>query len=340
MPPIIPVANTDRVSRNTRRSRRTEREVGRTETAPASISRSSETPLRTRAQVQVPAAPVRGVGTSSGTETGPAAESMRPRGELSAVGAAAPRSAARRPAGTWRGSRRRRRRAAAAGRRGPCRSQPDSCSSQSRTYCLSNDGSAPPGCQLGGVPEPRGVGRQDLVGQHDGAVGAQAELELGVGQQQAAARGRPARPGRRRPASARAAARPAAGRRSATTVSKSTFSSCSPSAALVAGVKTGSGSREPSTSPSGSGTPQTRAATPGTPASRSRSGSRGPRTRRAPSPAARTRPRGRGTALGHVGGEHVVRHQVGELGEPPLRQLGEHPALVGDLRCRARSRRR
>ena len=40
-------------------------------------------------------------------------------------------------------------------------------------------------------------------------------------------------------------------------VSKSTFSSCSPNAAFVAGVKIGSGSRDPSTRPSGRGTPQT-----------------------------------------------------------------------------------
>ena len=42
-----------------------------------------------------------------------------------------------------------------------------------------------------------------------------------------------------------------------TTVSNGTFSSCSPSSALVAGVKIGSGSREPSTSPAGSAMPVT-----------------------------------------------------------------------------------
>ena len=40
-------------------------------------------------------------------------------------------------------------------------------------------------------------------------------------------------------------------------VAKSTFSSCSPSGALMAGVKMGSGSWSPSRSPSGSGTPHT-----------------------------------------------------------------------------------
>ncbi len=40
-------------------------------------------------------------------------------------------------------------------------------------------------------------------------------------------------------------------------VAKSTFSSCSPIGALIAGVKIGSGSFEPSTSPAGSGTPHT-----------------------------------------------------------------------------------
>ena len=40
-------------------------------------------------------------------------------------------------------------------------------------------------------------------------------------------------------------------------VAKSTFSSCSPSGALIAGVKIGCGSREPSTRPSGSSIPHT-----------------------------------------------------------------------------------
>ena len=44
----------------------------------------------------------------------------------------------------------------------------------------------------------------------------------------------------------------------ATTSANAMFSSCSPSSALVAGVKIGSGSREASTRPGGSGTPQTR----------------------------------------------------------------------------------
>ena len=42
-----------------------------------------------------------------------------------------------------------------------------------------------------------------------------------------------------------------------TTTSYDTFSSCSPSAALVAGVKIGSSSRDPSCSPAGSATPHT-----------------------------------------------------------------------------------
>ena len=40
-------------------------------------------------------------------------------------------------------------------------------------------------------------------------------------------------------------------------VAKSTFSSCSPSGALIAGVKIGCGSREPSTRPGGSSMPHT-----------------------------------------------------------------------------------
>ena len=38
-----------------------------------------------------------------------------------------------------------------------------------------------------------------------------------------------------------------------------------------------------------------------------------------------------GGAGGQLGGEDVVRDQVGELVEPPERELGEDAALVGDL---------
>ena len=101
------------------------------------------------------------------------------------------------------------------------------------------------GLPLAGRPEPRRVGGEHLVAEHDAAVAARAELELGVGQDDAAlaaissAR---AYTDRVRSRSAAAASAPT----SATTASYETFSSCSPSAALVAGVKIGSGSRDPS----------------------------------------------------------------------------------------------
>nr|WP_030348858.1 hypothetical protein [Streptomyces sp. NRRL S-1022] len=43
------------------------------------------------------------------------------------------------------------------------------------------------------------------------------------------------------------------------------------------------------------------------------------------------RPVGRG-ALGQLGADDVVVGEVAELVEPPQGELGEHPALVGDLR--------
>src|SRR5436190_5719169 len=43
----------------------------------------------------------------------------------------------------------------------------------------------PAGLVAGGRPEARGIGRQNLVGEHDRAVGAAAQLELGVGEEDA-----------------------------------------------------------------------------------------------------------------------------------------------------------
>ena len=39
-----------------------------------------------------------------------------------------------------------------------------------------------------------------------------------------------------------------------------------------------------------------------------------------------------GNLLRNVGRDHMVGHQIGQLLEPPQRQLGQHGALVRDLR--------
>ncbi len=117
----------------------------------------------------------------------------------------------------------------------------------------------------------------------------------------------------------------------AATCSKVTFSSWSPSSALVAGVKIGSGSREPSTRPAGSGHAAHRAARAvlGEPrAGEVAAGDALHRVHVEP-------PHEHGAAghgVGHRPGDEVVGHEVGELVEPPQRQLGQHTALVGDRR--------
>ena len=112
-------------------------------------------------------------------------------------------------------------------------------------------------------------------------------------------------------------------------VAKSTFSSCSPNAAFVAGVKIGSGSREPSTSPSGSGTPHTErlcwySSQPGPGEVAAGHALDGHHVE----PLAHDRPAE--DLLRHVVvAQHVVLDDVVQLREPPLRQLREHRALVG-----------
>ena len=116
----------------------------------------------------------------------------------------------------------------------------------------------------------------------------------------------------------------------ATTWSKVMNSSWVPSGALVVGVKIGSGSRDPSTSPAGRGTPEidpsrwySFSPLPGEVAA----GDALDRDHLQPAAADGTA----GELRGHVGGgDHVVGHDVGELLEPPQRQLGEHLALVRD----------
>ena len=127
-----------------------------------------------------------------------------------------------------------------------------------------------------GVPEPRRVGRHHLVdqdqlaidethlelrvGEDDPGLRASRRTGFGTGGSPRPARARPAHGRRRRPASRRRSGGQSA--RSWTVDSKSMLMSCSPSSALVAGVRIGSGSRSLSRSPGGSGTPHTGAGVP------------------------------------------------------------------------------
>ncbi len=117
-----------------------------------------------------------------------------------------------------------------------------------------------------------------------------------------------------------------------TTASKSTFSSCSPRSALVAGVKIGSGSREPSWRPGGSAFAADPPGGPVVDAAPTRSGSRGPRTRPA-NMSSRSHTTARpATSAGTSGRDQVVGDQPAQLVEPPQRHPGQDLALVGDVR--------
>ena len=189
-------------------------------------------------------------------------------------------------------------------------------------------------------PEARRVGGEHLVGEDDGAVRAAPELDLGVGEDDAALAGdllAAGVDGQREPAQRRRRCRR---RRVTSTWLKSTFSSCSPKAALVAGVKIGSGSREPSTSPGGSATPHTSPLRgvvdePGAGEIPARDALDREHRRAARRPSHVPR-----TASGTSVDTTWLRQQVGELLEPPQRQRGEDRALVGDRASAGRSRTR
>ena len=106
-------------------------------------------------------------------------------------------------------------------------------------------------------------------------------------------------------------------------------SSC-PTVAFVLGVKTGSGSWEPSESPSGSGTPEmVRGCLVGVQAEPGEIAAGDALHREHVQAAAADRPPGPfGRHVG--GGDHVVGHQARELVEPPQGELGEDLALVRD----------
>ena len=115
----------------------------------------------------------------------------------------------------------------------------------------------------------------------------------------------------------------------AETSSKVMNSSCWPSGALVVGVKIGSGSRDPSTRPVGQGYAGDGARS--LVLLESGAGEIAARDAldlhhvQAPAPDGPPGPLGR-----HVGGgDDVVGDDVAEPVEPPQRQLGEDPALVG-----------
>jgi hypothetical protein len=135
---------------------------------------------------------------------------------------------------------------------GETRSQPDAVS-QSRTYCLSNEGWTAPGDQVaagqkrdesgvstssprtsppsGATPNSNFVSARTIPA--PSAISAAREYSARVSSRSSAARAAPT---------------------AASTEAKSIASSCSPTAALVDGVKTGDGSFEPSTRPAGSAT--------------------------------------------------------------------------------------
>ena len=113
------------------------------------------------------------------------------------------------------------------------------------------------GCVPIGGPETRRVRCQHLVDEHQLAVGVEGELELGVGDDDAARR-REVR-GFEVHANARVP-HPfgqLAGRRAPPPLSKSMFSSCAPASALVEGVKMTSGSLSACLRPDGSRIPHT-----------------------------------------------------------------------------------
>jgi hypothetical protein len=124
----------------------------------------------------------------------------------------------------------------------------------------------------------------------------------------------------------------------ATTESYETFSSWSPTAALVAGVKTGSGSRDPSASPATSGSPQMPPCAVVGQSGAGQVAARHALHRHHVEPAAEHRPAAQlllvrvqdGRHLAHARRDQVAGHQVGQLLEPPHRQPGEHRALVRD----------
>ena len=245
----------------------------------------------------------------------------------------ASRSAARRPRRTWPGSARRPRRAAAAAARrtpGPSR-RPARSASRGRTACRS-DGCGAPGSHWSAGQNRRRVGGEHLVGEHERRRRARRPNSSLVSARMM--------PRSRAISSARGVdrqrevAQPVAQRRrrwSRRPSSKVTFSSCSPSSALVAGVKIGSGSREPSSRPGGSGDAADRRRSRGTRRGPSRSGSRAPRTRPGTCRAraqtiARPAPRRRARRVG----DHVVGRRCRRAGRTTTATSGEDPALVGD----------
>ena len=238
-------------------------------------------------------------------------------------------------AACWRS---RRRAAAARAARGSSPSSP--C--KSRTYCLSNDGGDGAGPVLVPRPVARRVGRHHLVDDDDVVV-ALTELELRVGEDQAAALGVRARRARTAAARGPSAARTRRRRRAST-------ASAGGQRHVVAAL----GLRRRREQRLGQlvGLPQPRrhreptdralllvlvpaAARTRSRARRIRAGSAGPRARAWRGPA--TSPA--------ISGKSVGSHEITWLAtmsaralEPEVRQRGEHAALVGDEVGQARRR--
>ena len=191
----------------------------------------------------------------------------------------------------------------------------------------------------GNRPEARRVRRQHLVDQHQIAGLVDAELELGVGDDDVARAGMRGGEDVERQRDAPDCSRRTRGRPGSTMASKSTFSSCWPAGAFDAGVNMGSGSASAMLVPAAERcrTPPRAACNPCSP---SRSDSRAPRPRSAAPSASCTTIERPASCAALVG----VRARVLDLEsrsdgsatmcagllEPELGDLGEHCALERD----------
>jgi hypothetical protein len=136
----------------------------------------------------------------------------------------------------------------------------------------------PPGLVRGLVPKPRGVRREGFVDPNNFSVPF-AELKFGVGQDKPAGFGVDRRGVKNREAHVPKALRQGSAPTSSTIRSNEIFSSCSPSGALVAGVKIGVGSFDDSCKPRRQFHPAHRLAFFDIPSTRTRPNSPAPRTR-------------------------------------------------------------
>ena len=227
--------------------------------------------------------------------------------------------------------------AAAASCSRACR-RPSTCSSQSRTGCLSRLGGLLPSTTLAAGQ------KRDESGVSTSSISVSVPASSRPNSNLVSAMTMPARRARTPPPRCRGGSRCRAPsprgrrRRCRSARAKSMFSSWSPISALVAGVKIGAGSFEALLQARRQHARRTPRRSPGTPSSRCRRGSRARPPRSAAACSRLTsieRPRtcvalvGGDDALRIVAGE-VVRHDVAEAREPEQRHLRQHAALARD----------